>query len=103
MRSYCYTLDCASAIIAVLLGGERGNAYNISNRNSIVSIRELAEEMAVQGGVRVVFDNPSDAEQKSYNMMNNSALDASKLEKLGWKALFGLREGAARTLRYYEP
>ena len=29
LRSYCYSLDCASAIITVLLEGERANAYNI--------------------------------------------------------------------------
>lgn len=101
MRSYCYTLDCASAILAILLNGKKGEAYNISNRNSIVSIREMAEALAKAGGVQVVFENPTDTEKKSYNLMENSALDSEKLEGLGWRAVFPLGEGAEKTIRFY--
>ncbi|MBQ5951077.1 MAG: NAD-dependent epimerase/dehydratase family protein [Lachnospiraceae bacterium] len=99
-RSYCYTLDCASAILAVLLNGEDGEAYNISNRNSIASVREVAEALAAAGGVRVVYECPSETERKSYNPMNHSVLDSEKLEGLGWRGVFGLKEGTERTLRY---
>ena len=101
IRSYCYTLDCASAILSVLINGATCNAYNISNRNSIVSIREMADELAKTGGVQVVFEAPSDIEKKSYNMMNNSSLDSHKLEELGWRGLFDLSEGVKKTLQYY--
>lgn len=101
LRSYCYSLDCASAIITVLLNGETGNAYNISNKDSVVSIREMAEALAQASGVNVTFENPSDIEQRSYNLMSNSALNVEKLESLGWKALFGLKEGIEKTLKYY--
>lgn len=97
-RSYCYTLDCASAILTILINGNTCEAYNISNKNSLVSIRELAEEAADRGKVELIFENPSDAELKSYNMMENSCLDASKLETLGWKAEFDLKAGIKRTL-----
>ncbi len=100
LRSYCYTLDCASAIIAVLINGKNGEAYNISNRDSVVSIRDMAEAIARAGGVRIVFENPSDAERKSYNMMQNSALDATKLEATGWKAVFGLDKGVRKMLEF---
>lgn len=99
LRSYCYTLDCAAGIITVLLNGETGNAYNISNKNSIISIKDMAKMLADEGGVKVIYENPSYLEKKSYNMMNNSALDASKLEKLGWKAIFDLNHGVKQTLR----
>lgn len=102
LRSYCYTLDCASAILAVLLHGKSGEAYNISNRDSIVSIRQIAEAFANETGGKVVFESASDEEIRSYNLMSNSSLDAKKLENLGWKACFGLVEGVKRTLRYYE-
>ncbi len=101
LRSYCYTLDCASAILTVLINGLSGNAYNISNKNSVVSIREMAESLAEIAGVKVVFENPSDAEKRSYNLMSNSSLNADKLECLGWKAVFDLYEGSKRTLKYY--
>ena len=98
LRSYCYGTDCASAILTVLLHGKPAEAYNISNRNSVVSIRQIAEAFAEYAGCQVVFENASDAEQKSYNLMDNSSLHAEKLEALGWKALFSLEEGARRTI-----
>ncbi len=97
-RSYCHSLDCASAILTVLLRGKSGEAYNISNRDSVVSIRDMAEALAAAGGVGVHFENPSDLEKKGYNLMDNSGLDASKLESLGWKACFSLKEGAKSTV-----
>lgn len=100
LRSYCYTLDCASAILAVLINGESGNAYNISNKDSVVSIRDIAEAFAEAGNVKVVFENPSDVEKKSYNLMSNSALNAERLEALGWKAVFDLDRGVRATLKY---
>lgn len=100
LRSYCYMLDCASALLSVLLNGECGEAYNISNKDSIVTIRDVAECLAKAGGVKVVFEIPTDEEKKSFNPMKNSVLDAAKLENLGWKAHFGLDEGIMRTLRF---
>lgn len=100
LRSYCYSLDCASAVLAVLINGGSLNAYNISNKASIVSIRRMAEELASQGGVDIIFENPSDAEIKSYNLMTNSSLDSTKIEALGWKAEFGIMDGVNRTLRF---
>lgn len=99
LRSYCYVLDCASAILTVLLNGEKGNAYNISNKDSVVTIREMAEAFAKAGNKHIIFEIPSTEEKKSYNLMNNSSLNAEKLEQLGWKAWFNMQEGAEHTLK----
>ncbi len=101
LRSYCYTFDCASAILTVLLGGKKGEAYNISNRDSVVTISEMARALAKAAGVDVVYEEPTDLEKKGYNLMENSSLDAKRLEALGWSATFGLREGAERTMAFY--
>ncbi len=98
LRSYCYTLDCASAILAVLINGKSGNAYNISNKDSVVSIRDIAETLAKIAGRKVIYENPSEMETRGYNLMDNSSLDAGKLEQLGWKAVFGLKDGCKKTL-----
>ena len=100
LRSYIYTLDCASAVLTILLHGSPANAYNVSNKKSVVSIRDIAETFANVGGVKVVFENPSDIEKNSYNMMSNSSLNADKLEKLGWKAEFDLLQGVKKTIQY---
>lgn len=101
LRSYCYTMDCASAILTVLLRGECGEAYNISNPQSIVSIRDLAEGIAKVAGVNLVFEQSSEQERNSYNLMDNSSLSSKKLESLGWKGVYNLSKGVQSTLKYY--
>jgi len=100
LRSYMYTLDCASAILTVLLNGESENAYNISNPDSIVTIRDIANSLAKAGNVNVVYEDPSDIEKKGYNLMPNSALDSKKLESLGWKGCFNLERGSEQTVKF---
>lgn len=101
LRSYCYTLDCASAVLAVLINGKCGEAYNISNSRSIVTIREMAEALAKAGMVNINFENPSDIEKNNYNMMDNSSLDSIKLENLGWSAVFDMDNGAQKNIKFY--
>ena len=103
LRSYCYELDCASAILTVLINGESGNAYNISNNKSIVTIAQMADAFASAAGKQVVYELPTDLERKGYNMMTNSSLCSEKLEQLGWKAQYNITEGTAKTLRLYLP
>jgi len=99
LRSYCYVFDCVSALLSVLLTGESGEAYNIGNSSSIVTIRELAESFAHHGNVEVVFEKPDHIEASGYNLMSNSALDTTKLYALGWRGHYHLDEGVSRTVR----
>lgn len=98
IRSYCYVLDCVSAIITVLLKGKRGEAYNISNKESVVTIREIAEAFAKTAGQKVVFEMATSDEISSFNLMDNSSLTSEKLEALGWEGKFDLWKGVQRTL-----
>lgn len=99
IRSYCYVLDCASAILCVLIKGYPGVAYNISNRNSIMSIADIAKFYADEGNVNICFNLPTDEEKKAFNPMINSSLDSTKLELLGWRGLFDSKKGTAHTIR----
>ena len=47
-RSWSYVVDCASAILYILLKGKNGEAYNIADEASNISIRELAEAIEQQ-------------------------------------------------------
>lgn len=98
LRSYCYGMDCATAILTVLLKGQSMEAYNISNRDSVVSIRQIAEAFAEVAARKVIFENATDSEQKSFNLMDNSSLNAEKLEALGWKAHYSMMDGVRRTV-----
>lgn len=98
LRSYCYALDCASALLAVLIRGESGNAYNISNPHSICSISDIAHEIARAAGVAVKFDLEPGAAPVQHNLMDNSSLNSSKLEALGWVPRFDLATGVSHTV-----
>lgn len=93
MRSYCYCLDCASAIVYSLFMGKTGEAYNISNRESLCTIKEMAEHFAEAGNVKVEYDLPSEKEKRAFNPMMNSSLNSEKIEALGWNAVFTKEEG----------
>lgn len=98
IRSYCYCLDSASAILKVLLKGENVHAYNISNPNSIINIRGVAEILAKSAGVELKLELPTEAEKKGFNPMSNSSLDNTELMALGWKGLFDAERGFSHTV-----
>ena len=98
IRSYCFCLDCASAILKVLLFGKNQHAYNISNPDSIITVRELAEILTDYAGVNLKMELPSEKEKKSFNPMSNSSLEAKNLLKLGWEGCFPAKEGLEHTV-----
>ena len=98
IRSYCYCLDSASAIVKVLLRGDKVHAYNISNPDSIISIRSMAEILAKSAGVELKTDIPTEAEIKGFNPMSNSSLDSTELLALGWRGLFDAQRGSSHTV-----
>ena len=98
LRSYCYCLDCAAAILKVLIKGENLCAYNISNPGSIVSIREMAELLTKAGDVKLIQETASEEERKAFNPMSNSSLDSKRLQNLGWKGLFDAERGFRHTV-----
>ncbi|MDO5325879.1 MAG: NAD-dependent epimerase/dehydratase family protein [Clostridia bacterium] len=98
IRSYVYSLDCASAMLKVLLSGENCQAYNISNPNSIITIKELGEFLAKAGNVELRMDLPTEEERKSFNPMSNSSLEAKSLIELGWRGCFNAATGLKHTV-----
>jgi Nucleoside-diphosphate-sugar epimerases len=98
VRSYCYVPDCVSALFTVLLCGESGQAYNIANKNSVISISKMAEMIAEIGHKKVVFELPESIEKAGYSVVTRAVLDSTKLESLGWKEQFGMHEGLERTI-----
>lgn len=96
-RSYCYSIDCAVQILKVLLSGESGEAYNIGHDQAI-TIRDMAEIYAKAGNVELTMIAPTIEEINTFNPMNNSSLDNSKVKKLGYKDIFSVTEGLVHTV-----
>lgn len=98
LRSYCYISDCVSGILTILINGKSGNAYNIANKESNITIRQLAETIASIAGKKVIYDLTNEADKLGYNPVTKSVLKADKLENLGWSAKYDIRRGINRTI-----
>lgn len=96
--SYIYSADAASAIIFLLINGKTSEAYNVADPNSKVILKNLAKIIADYAGTKVIFDIPDEVEKKGYSNIQRSVLNTKKIQKLGWKAQFGLRDGIKRTI-----
>ena len=83
-RSWCYVVDCVSALLHILLKGECGEAYNIADDKSNISIKELAEIVAKIGGSKVVIDVPNTDEKQGFNVVKKSVFSTKKIKELGW-------------------
>ena len=106
-RSFCYVADTAAALLTVLLLGEDMLPYNVSDKASDVTIRELATVVAEalpERGLALRFEHPADeAEPKEQpEAPTPEILDNVRLLSLGWTAQVDLPEGVRRTIAIME-
>lgn len=97
-RSWCYVEDCANALKYILEKGVSGEAYNIADDTSNITIRELAEMVAEIGGRKVVLDIPSDIEKAGYNPVTKSTFSTQKLQQLGWSVSGSMKDKMKETI-----
>lgn len=93
LRTYCYVIDAVMGVLCVLGKGTIGEAYNISNEKSIVTIAEVAKTVAEIAGTKVVFDIPDEVEKKGFSKPQNCVLDNHKLLSLSWKGMYDIKTG----------
>ena len=96
--SYLYVMDSVSGLLTVLLNGENGEAYNISDEASDIMLKDLAAIIADYAGKKVVFEIPDAVESAGYSKATKARLDSSKLNSLGWKAKYDIKTGIVRTI-----
>ena len=95
VRNYCDVDDAAEAILLVLERGAVGEAYNIANPATAISVRDLAERFIALhpgSGAAMKFDLSEDAAKLGYNKTIQIRLDSQKLEALGWAPRYGIDE-----------
>ncbi len=97
-RSWCYVVDCVSALLFILLKGICGEAFNIADSESNISIRKLAEIIADIGHKNVVVDVPDADEKSGFNIVKKSVFSTNKLESLGWSSQIHIVEGLTNTI-----
>ena len=95
VRSYCYIKDAAAALFLILLKGENGSAYNVTNMDTKISIADMAKlvcDTFSEAGIQVVFDQPKNVSAFGYNPEMVITMDSRKLMGLGWKPTVNLPE-----------
>lgn len=97
--SYLYVADAVSAILTVLIKGCCGEAYNIADERSDISLKDIAEYLASIAKTKVVYELPDTMEQKGYSTAMKAMLDSKKIKSLGWEAQYGIQEGLACTVK----
>lgn len=100
-RNYCYTADAVSGILIVLAKGKAGEAYNIANPNTTISIAEMAQFVCRNFGkdkCQLEFDLCKDESVFGYNPTMKISLIADKISDLGWTAKTNLFEMFEKTI-----
>lgn len=98
-KPYCYTTDAVSAMLYILLKGHPGEVYNIANKDSYISIRDMAFML------RDCF-NPQISvticpkENQGYAPQTKLRLGVEKIESLGWHPCYNLYQMFERLLKY---
>ena len=98
--NYCYTRDCMTGLLIILLKGNNGDAYNVSNPATHTTIGDMANMVAkkIAGGkIKVIFDIP-DNNTFGYAADTKMKLNSDKLQSLGWKPEVGLEEAYRRMI-----
>lgn len=101
-RSWCYVVDCASAILYILLKGNSCEAYNIADDKGNMTIRQLAEMIAAAEKKPVVIELPSEIEKRGFNVVSKSVFSTVKIKSLGWNILGSLQSKIMATIEEYK-
>lgn len=96
--SYTYMADAVGAMLHVLLHGEEGVAYNISNEMCNVRLKDFAQLCAEWANKQVVFELPSETEQKGFSIAMRAILDNTRLKALDWQPQYTMKDAVCRTL-----
>lgn len=96
--SYTYMADAVYGLLTVLLCGESGEAYNIADEASNITLKDLAGIIAEHAGKQVVFEIPDAVEAAGYSTATKALLDGGKLKKLGWRPFYTIQAGIPRTI-----
>ena len=96
--SYTYSADAVAAMLFIMLKGDNSGIYNISNDTCNVRLKDFAALCAEMCGRKVVFDLPSEAEQKGFSIATKAILSNDRLKEAGFMPAYGIKDAIERTV-----
>ena len=96
--SYTYVADAVAAMLHIMINGESGQAYNISNDDCNVHLKDFAGICAEYNNKSVIFDLPSESEAKGYSIATQAILDNTKLKDTGFRPAYNFKDAVERTI-----
>lgn len=96
-RCYCYTIDAIEAILYILLNGKDGEAYNVANESTYISIIDMARFLCKEfnPNIQPVIELK---EGMGYSPMTKLRLSCKKVHQLGWTPRYDLKSMFERLL-----
>ena len=96
--SFTYVYDAVLWLFTILLNGSCGEAYNISNIKSDITLANLAKIIAEAVKKKVVFEIPNETESKWFSKATKARLDSEKIQSIGYKPIYDIKKGVERTI-----
>jgi len=97
-RVFCYLSDATKAFFAVLLKGEKGQAYNIANPSAEMSIADLADLLVALFPEKHLTVRKKAFHSELASKLASTMPDISKVMALGWKPETDVGVGFRRTI-----
>ena len=97
VREWIYVEDNCRALRTVLESGSVGEVYNIGSGEELTNLEVTEQILDAVGGLeeQIEFVEDRAGHDQRY------AIDASKMEKLGWEPEWSFDEGLAAAVEYY--
>lgn len=93
-RSYLHVNDATNAILTILINGVNGEAYNVANEDTYCSILEMANfvsNVIANNKIKMNINLKNDVDN-GYAPVLHMNLDTQKIQGLGWKPLYNLKD-----------
>ena len=97
--SYTYVADAVAGLLTVLINGAIGVPYNVSSEKTNVHLKDFAQLCAESCGKKVVYELPSDVEQKGYSTALQAILSNERIKSIGFVPHYTMRDAIQRTIQ----
>lgn len=98
-KTYCYTIDCVRGLVYILLCGQSGEAYNVSNSDTYINVYDLANlyKDIFNPQLKVIID---ESKNDGYAPETQINMNSDKLMSLGWKPQYNLKQMLYKLIGY---